>query len=266
MRVQGYALALLTREAILDAVRRKIVAVLVIVCFLTMMMLDGCTSCATEIKIEGSLFAMVSVPGMAVLIIFTMLSLWVIALSAVVASDHLSNVLEDGSAALVLSRPVTRETYALSRLLGALVVTLGAGAILVGGALYMLVVRGDFPLGPGLMAILCTVLSVISISAFSMVMSLYIGRIPNILLMFTLVAAISATNMASVTTGSPSGVLGIVNDWGPPFATAIVIALAPWAEFEVIGSNTLESILRLLAWTIGAVGLLLYNFRHREFV
>lgn len=258
-------LHLLAAEAVHDARRRRIVPVVLAVCVLCLLMMHSCTSCTGDLRIEGD-FAAASfdILGWAGVSLFCVVGLWVIVLAGLLAADHLTTTLEDGSALLLLSRPVSRAEFAIARLLGALAVSVGAGAILLGGATFLLNTRGDFSAAPALVACLACLLSSVTAAAFSMTVSLYLPRVATFLLVFASVALISTVNLLSLSGASLSATYAAIDQLGPPFATGIVQALASWSEAELAGPGPVSVSLRLLLWAVGGVLALTIAFRRRE--
>ncbi|MDX1649862.1 MAG: hypothetical protein R3263_08400, partial [Myxococcota bacterium] len=127
------AFARLSIEAVGDAVRRRIAAVVAAASLVSLLAIDTCTACATgTVVVDGEVREIAALAGATGVATVVVLSLWIVALAAFLASDHLAQTLADGSALLVLARPVGRAPFALARLAGALGVALGAGAVLLG--------------------------------------------------------------------------------------------------------------------------------------
>ncbi len=257
-------LQVLTLEALRDAVRRKVVLVVLVVCFLCLAMMYSCTSCNGEIELSGDLAKSLDVLAYAGYGLFCVLSLWTITLAGLLAADHLSESLADGSALLVLARPVGRGTFALSRLLGSLGVSLGAGLILLGGATLLLSMRNDLAPLPAVAATLACFLSGICVASLAMAASLYLPRVAIFMLVFVFVAVISVLNLASVSGAELSGVYLLIDQVGPPLASSIAIALKPWSGQLPSGGDAAAIVARLFAWAGGGVVLLLYVFGRSE--
>ena len=257
-------LYLLTAEAVHDARRRRIVLVVLVVCIASLLMMNSCTSCSGELSVEGDVALPFDILGWAGVSLFCVIGLWVIVLAGLLAADHLTASLEDGSALLVLSRPVSRAEFAIARLLGALAVSVGAGAILLGGATFFLSTRGAFSVAPALLACLACLLSSVTAAALSMTVSLYLPRVATFLLVFASVALISTVNLLSLSGVELSTLYAAIDQLGPPFAAGIVQALAPWSEGELAGPGALGVALRLLLWAVGSVTLLSFAFKSRE--
>ena len=74
----------LSLEALHDAVRRRIVAIVVVVCILSVMMLDSCTSCsAGTINVNGEERSLEAIGGGAGLVTLVLLLHWMVVLAGV---------------------------------------------------------------------------------------------------------------------------------------------------------------------------------------
>jgi hypothetical protein len=143
----------LAGEAVLDAVRRRIVAAIAVVSLLSLMLVDTCTTCGGgEVIVNGEVREMANIAGWTGTVTFAVLGLWSIVLAGVLASEHLAQTLADGSATLALARPVGRGTFAFARLAGSLAIALVTGAVLLGGTTLFLHARSGLPTGPALVA------------------------------------------------------------------------------------------------------------------
>jgi len=263
-RLDATNLYLLSAEAVQDARRRRIVPVVLVVCVLSLLMMNSCTSCTGNLRIEGDIAAPLDILGWAGTSLFCVIGLWVIVLAGLLAADHLTVTLEDGSALLLLSRPIAREEFAIARLFGALAVSVGAGAILLGGATFLLNTRGDFNVAPALVACLACLLSSVTVAALSMTVSLYLPRVATFLLVFASVALISTVNLLGLSGAELNATYTAIDQLGPPFATGIVQALASWSEGEQVGPGPVSVSLRLLLWAVGSVVALSFAFRRHE--
>lgn len=248
-------------EAVSDAVRRRIVPVVAAVSLLSLTLIDTCTSCAPRVVVEGQPRDIPEVAGWTGMLIVAVLGLWTMVLGGVLAADHLTDTLENGSARLVLARPVSRGAFSLSRLVGALAITFATGALLLGAATFLLQARQDLDLAPALWAGLACASGAAIVSALSMTVSLVLPRIATTLLVLLSVGGIAALNAWTLAGQQLGGLGGWVDRAGPPLASAMVVALRPWiAPTEVVG-QPLELALRLAFWTVGSAALLVVVFR-----
>jgi hypothetical protein len=266
------AFATLAAEAIHDAVRRRIVAAIIVLCVLSLMGVDGCTSCAGgELRIDSAgasldeLTSLADLAGASGAVLFTMLGMWIVVLAGILASDHLQQTLEDGSANLCLARPVGRGTFALARLAGALGVALSAGAVLLGTATGFLAARSGLPIAPAALAGSYAALGAFVAAALAMTLSLWLPRLATILLVLGGVGTMAVANAVALATGGGgTGTLAWLDRLGPPFASGLVAPLAPWLEPYSLEVDPLLVGLRLLVWcAIAGTGLVL-AFRRVE--
>jgi ABC-type transport system involved in multi-copper enzyme maturation permease subunit len=258
------AFRLLSSEAIRDAFRRRTVAVVAVVCLLTLLMMESCSGCQAQIQLEGEAAKALDILSWAGVTAWCVLALWVITLAGLLSADQLSQAIDDGSAQLVLARPVSRDTFALSRLAGALAVALAAGLVLLGGATFFVGVRNALPLAPALVAFGACALSCVSIGAIAMTVSLHLPRMATVMLIFLAIASISSVNLFSVAGGGVDGFYGVVDRFGPPLASSVLLALAPWAGQPLDHVDAVSVIIRLIVWALGGIGLLVWSFRSRE--
>ena len=261
------ALAPLTAEAVRDASRRRIVAVVVVMSVVSLFFVDGCTSCAGgEITVNGENHSMQQVGGITGAFLFATLGLWVVFLAGVLASDHLQQSLEDGAANLTLARPVTRDEFVLARLLGTLFVAGGTAGVLLGSAAFLLYQRSGLDPGPAVLAALGCGLSAITLGALGMWASLWLPRLAAILTVVAGLAVVTLANTLALFSGSGgSGILHAIDQWGPPLASALWIPLLAWVPEAIPapgGSTALA--LRAVGWAGLAIAALLWSFRRHE--
>lgn len=260
----------LAAEAMRDAGRRRIVAAIVALSLVSLMLVDGCTSCAgSEVTINGEVRSLQNIAGATGTALFVLLGLWVIVLAGILGSDHLQQTLDDGSAQLCLSRPISRSQFAFTRLAGALSVALAAGLILLGVTAALLYLRSGLPLGPALAAGSACALSALTCGALGMTLSLYLPRLASLLLVAGGVAVISFANGLALVAPGP-GVLGWIDRTAPPFAASMWIALDPWVDGVSLADSdagtwgVLWVWLRAGLWAAGSVGILGWAFRRLE--
>jgi ABC-type transport system involved in multi-copper enzyme maturation permease subunit len=258
-------LRLLTLAGIQDAARRRIVPALIVVCLVSLMMVNSCTQCSSgaTIQTQGG-FGQIDLALWAGVGVFLVLTFWIIVLAGLLASDHLTATLEDGSALLVLARPVSRSSLALSRLFGSLTISLGAGAVLQLGASFFLAARSDLNPIPALFALMATSLSALSVAAFAMTISLFFPRIIAFLLILGSVTLISMLNLVSFSGAELEGVYYVLDRMGPPFVSSVMLALVPWSGQPIPLGLALETIARLFLWAFAGVSSLVFFFRRLE--
>lgn len=252
-------------EAVVDAGRRRIVAVIAVASLLSLMLVDRCTSCgAGAIVINGQPAELPEVAGWSGMVLFVALGLWVLVLAGVLAADHLAETLGDGTAALALSRPVSRASFALARLAGALAVACAAGAALLGGTAWLLHVRSGLALAPVAWGAAACFVGALAVGALAMSASLRLPRMASAMLAVAGVGAVAAANFLSLLGAELGGLFGALDRFGPPLASAMVAGLAPWIEPVAVRGDPVELGLRLAAWAAGAAALLVVGFARTE--
>jgi hypothetical protein len=255
----------LAGEAILDAVRRRIVAVIAVVSLLSLMLVDTCTTCAGgEVVVNGQMRQIAAIAGWTGAVTFAVLGLWSILLAGVLASEHLAQTLDDGSATLALARPVGRGSFAFARLAGSLLIAFATGAVLLGGTALFLNARSDLPMGPALVAGASCAVGAVTLAALAMTASLYLPRIATVMLVFVATGAITLANLVGMFRDASGGVLEILDRFGPPLCASIVLALAPWIDEVRIPGSPLEIAIRHGGWAVAALALLGAVFRRVE--
>jgi len=259
------AFGLLTREALQDAARRRIVLAIGAVGLLSLMLVDGCTRCSTgQVVVNGQPQQLDQIAGAAGLLTFVTLGMWIIVLAGVLAADHLQQSLEDGTASLCLARPLSRASFALSRLAGVLILTLVTGAILLGATGFFLATRGDLSMLPAALAASACALGALCIAGLSMALSLILPRLSCILVVVGAVGSIALANGLGLATHAQGGLLAAIDRLGPPLLSAMTLALSPWVPQVQIPGDLAPVIARLLAWSaVGPIALVL-AFRRVE--
>jgi ABC-type transport system involved in multi-copper enzyme maturation permease subunit len=254
----------LAAEAFGDAVRRRIAAALAILALLSLAIVDSCTSCAAgTIMVNGVPVDGSRIFGWTGMVLYGLLGLWTIAISGALASDHLQQALDDGTAQLALARPVGRGVFALARLAGALAVSLGTGFILLAGTAFFLRARYDFALAPAGVAALGTALGAVSIGALAMTASLYLPRLATLAGVFVVVASIAGANVAALSGSELPAVWSALDRYAPPLGTGLALAVVEWSGRELSAPPVLVAA-RLALWAAFAPTLLAFCFRRRE--
>jgi hypothetical protein len=254
---------LLTGEALGDALRRRIVGGVAVAALLSIAMLESCTGCSPSLNVNGEVRELVEVRGAFGFTTFLVLGLWGIALAGVLASDHLRSALDDGSAALSLARPVPRESFALARLAGVMGVTAGAGGLVLGAAASLLATRSGLPLAPAVAGAGACLLGALTVAALAMTASLALPRVATVLLVLGGVGLVALANGVAPF-AERAGWLGAVDAYGPPLASVLALALAPWLEAVQVPGDGVRMTARLVAWAIGAMLALAFAFRRVE--
>jgi ABC-type transport system involved in multi-copper enzyme maturation permease subunit len=260
----GRVFAALAREALADAMRRRIVPLIAVMALLSLFFVDTCTSCSPSLQVQGRTVEASQVGGVLGAAVLVVLGLWTMVLAGVLASDHLAEPLSDGSATLALARPVSRGLFALSRLAGALALALATGALLLGATAGLLLVRQGLAPGPAVAAGLACGLGCVSVGGLAMTASLYLPRVATALLVFGAVWGVALLNALGRSGAELGGWLWGVDRLGPPLASAPIVALGPWLEPLAVAGDPAELLLRGLLWAAGSALLLVVAFRRRE--
>jgi len=253
-------------EAFRDAMRRRIVPVIAVFALLSLLAVDSCTSCAgsSQVVENGTRVSVDDISGWTGMLIFTVLSLWVMVLAGLLASDHLAETVLDGSAHLTLARPVRRSEFALARLAGSLGIAYTTGVVVLSVSAYLLHLRSGVPLGAAIWAGLACAAAAFVVAALAMALSLVLARIAAAMSVLFFVGAIALVN-AFALFGVSLGRLGeVVQQFAPPLCTAVVVALEPW--IAPVNPDVVPAImvLKLALWMIASVLILLATFQKRE--
>ncbi len=263
MKIEARPLRWLTAQAVRDASQRRLVPAVLVISVLSLFMMDSCTSCNANVVVQGEPQA-IDLSSLAGLLTFGLLAVWSIALAGLLASDHLREIFDDGSATLWLARPISRPTLALGRLLGSLIVSLGAALLLCVGASFFLSIRGDLPLLPALWATLSVLSSCTTIAALAMMASLFLPRLVTVLIVFGGVGLMAVLNLAAAAGRPLAGLYFVLHQFGPPVLSAVMAALSPWWATGPVEISVWDVVIRSVSWAIGSLGLLLIVFDQIE--
>jgi hypothetical protein len=265
---RGRVLVALARESLADASRRRVVPVIAVLALLSLLCVDTCSSCRPAVVTDGAaqdpLQLAERIAGFGGLAVTVLLGLWTLVLAGVLASDHLAEPIADGSANLLLARPVSREVFALSRLAGALLLALAAGCLLILGSALLLRARQGLAFAPAWAALGACALGATSVGALAMAASLALPRPLIALFVFAGVFGVAAVNAASQLGAGLAGLPALLDRAGPPLASGMIVALGAWIEPTATRGEPLALLLRALAWAVGSVGALLLAFRRVE--
>ena len=261
-----HALRWLAVEAFSDALRRRIVPVICVIALLSLLVVDSCTGCAPTIRGgDGEILDLPGLAGFSGMLMVGTLSLWISILAGVLASDHLAEPLADGSANLLLARPISRAHYAGARLLGSWSLAAITGVLLLLTTAWLLHARQDLPSGPALLSMCLALVDALTVAGFAMALSLGLGRTLTALAVFVGVwglAAIEATRLAPV---EVAAWMRFVADAGPPLLAGAIVPLAPWLgpEGPALGDPAWVAA-RALAWCAASGATLILTFRRTE--
>jgi ABC-type transport system involved in multi-copper enzyme maturation permease subunit len=258
-------LTALSGEAFRDATRRRIVPVVAAVSLLSLLAVDTCSGCAGgNIVANGQPVDLSQVAGWSGMVMFSSLALWVMVLAGLLASDHLSETLEDGSAALVLSRPVRRSEFVLARLAGSLGIAYVTGVVILGGAALMLHFRSGLSLGGAAWGMLACAAGTLIIGALSMALSLYLKRLATALLVMILVGAVALTDSFALLGTDLGGIGYVLQRFAPPLFVSVVLAVSDWIEPVTLKIDPVILALKLVFWMVASLAFLLVAFRREE--
>ncbi len=261
---------LLSGEAFRDALRRRIVLVIAALSMLTLMMIDSCSGCTLSQDSTGAAADPARFGALVGVMMLGSLCVWIPLLAGILAADPLSRSLSDGSAALWLARPVSRESYVLAQLVGALGIALVAGAILLGCAALLLALRQGFPPSPVLLAAGMSGLNAVALASLAMIASLWLPRAVVSLLALVMIGTISGLELLALFGVELEGLAGFVVSVGPPLVSGPVVVLAGWVQDIPAGVSAVDPAnlsglwLRALVWSSLGVLALCVLFRRLE--
>lgn len=255
---------ILAVEAVADAVRRRIVPVIVVLAVVSLFFIDSCTSCSPTVIQNGQPVELSQLAGFAGVISIVSLGLWTLVLAGTLASDHLAEPLADGSANLVLSRPVSRGSFALTRLAGTLGLALLTGAVLLGTSGFLFSARQGLAIAPVGGVFLACALGAVTVAALAMTASLWLPRTLTALLVFGTVWGVGMLETAVRLGAEIGGLAGAVARYGPPLAGSMIAALSGWVEQPLPEGEALLLGVRALVWATASVAALVFAFRRIE--
>jgi ABC-type transport system involved in multi-copper enzyme maturation permease subunit len=265
-----HGFAALATEATRDALRRRFAIAVAVALALALSWAHTCTRLTGTVVVDQHQLDPAVAAGLFAPALFSFQALTVLVVAGVLASDHLARPLADGSALLWLSRPVSRTSYAAARLVGSLVVGLGAGAILLGGTAALLVSRSGVAVAPVWVAAGATALAMAVVASVAMALSLVLGRLAVLLAVvfgtpLQFFANAVSLGVALVHPGlAAPGLLDTLDRWGPPLGTAVFAAVSAWNPHLDAGAILGPALLRLALWAAAAVALLVAGFRRVE--
>jgi hypothetical protein len=254
----------LTLESLGDALRRRVAFVILALGILSLFFIDSCTSCSPTIERNGETVELAEVAGVTGTILIVSLGLWIQVLAGVLASDHLAEPLSDGSAHLVLARPVSRDVFALCRLAGVLGLALGAGAVLMAASGGLLAARQGLAPSPVAGAFAACVAGAVTVSSAAMALSLWLPRTATALLVFGAVWGIAWLEILGRFGVELTGLLAAVQHYGPPLAIGMVSCVSGWLDVPASAPEPVSWVLRAVVWAGLALAGLLATFRRME--
>jgi hypothetical protein len=255
----------LAGEAVRDAIRRRVVSAIAVVSLLSLVIVDGCTACgAPTIVQNGAAVQLPEVAGWTGMVIFAVLGLWAMVLAGVLASDHLAEPLSDGSAVLVLARPVGRSTFALARLVGVLAIAFATATVLLGGSTVMLHARNGVAVGGAVWGLLACAGGAVTVASLAMTASLYLPRVGTLFAVLAAVGVIAGINAIALFGTELGGIAFVIDRFGPPLGSALVAAVGGWIAPAEVPVDPFAIAIRTAAWAVAGVSLLVVAFRGRD--
>lgn len=259
------AFALLTGEALRDALRSRVGLGVLVLAVLLVLGVDRCASApADTIRFNGRELPAAVVGTVFGPLTFLVLCFVLIGAAGLIASDALARPLEDGSASLWLARPVGRATYALSRLAGGFLLVSVAAIGVLGFATAVLARRYGLDWQVGVVGYLTFVADAFVVSVIAMWLSLHLPRMLTLFGVFLWVQYVAFSNAMHVAGSLSQGSERLLEGGGPPLGTALLFAVGPWAGLELSPEQRAAAAARLALWGAAATALLLFSFRRRE--
>jgi hypothetical protein len=257
-------LRILTAEAVADAVRRRIVPVIAGLALVSLFFLDSCTSCSPTVTENGQQLELAQIAGFAGMISVVSLGLWSLVLAGVLAADHLAEPLSDGSANLVLARPVSRGAFASSRLGGTLGLAMLTAAVLLGASGVLFSLRQGLAFAPVVGVFVACGVSAVTVASLAMAASLWLPRTVTALLVFGSVWGIGILETSVRLGAEIGGLAGAVARYGPPLAGTMIAALGSWVEQPPATEAVIGMGIRAFVWAVASVAGLIFAFRSIE--
>jgi ABC-type transport system involved in multi-copper enzyme maturation permease subunit len=259
-------LGALVLETLRDAVRRRGLIAAALVSAGVALFVQRCGTCDAAITVQGESTAVQGSEfgAIAALVSFGLVAVWTYGVIALLASDGLASVLDDGGAESILARPVSRDVFVTARLIG-----VWAGAFAIGFVLLALVVglataNQDLPVAAALPAVLAVAIAALGVAAFAMLCSLSLPRVATLLLLTGVGLAVTGIESATALGGEPTGWMRIVAQWGPAWVMAPVAALGPWLPAGALPTASSWPFARACVWSGLLVVALVARFRRIE--
>jgi ABC-type transport system involved in multi-copper enzyme maturation permease subunit len=256
----------LVLETLHDAMRRRGLIAAALVSAGVALFVQRCGSCDAAVTVQGESVAMqgseFGVIG--ALVSFGLVAIWTYGVIALLASDGLASVLDDGGAESILARPVSRDVFVAARLIG-----VWAGAFAIGFALLALVVglavaNQGAAVAPAVPALLAVAIAAIGVAAFAMLCSLSLPRVATLLVLTGIGIAVTGIETAALLSGDPTGWTRVVAFWGPAWIAAPLDALGAWLPAGALPAPLPWPFARACVWSGLLVAALIARFRQIE--
>lgn len=254
--------ALLAVDAVRDGVRNRVGLFALAFALCVGLFADRCTSFdAGTVLLNGREFDVHEGARLMGPFVFGSCALLLVLVAGFVACDALARPLSEGTANLWLSRPVGRASYALSRLAGALGLSLAAGAAVLLVVAVLLHMRLGLDPWPAIAGVAVFAADAWVVAAVAMTLALALPRVVALGAVVLSLQMIVFTNGIHTVASVSGGLLGGIERYGPPLGTALIYALAPWFSDGVSAADWLSVAARLVAWGAGSTALLVLLFR-----
>ena len=258
-------LGLLAVDAVRDGLRNRVGLFAILVALCVGLFADRCTSFdAGSIVLNGREFDVADGARFVGPFVFATCALLLTLIAGFVASDALARPLSEGTAPLWLARPVGRTSYALSRLAGALGLSLAAGAAVLLVVTLLLHLRLGLDPRPALVGVAVFAIDAWVVAALAMTLALFLPRVVALAIVVLMLQTVVLTNVLHAVAGVGGSILDGIERWGPPLGTALLYALAPWFSPGASAAEWVDVCLRLLAWGAGSTALLAVAFRRLD--
>lgn len=259
------SLGLLAADALRDGVRSRVGLFALVVALGVGAFADRCTTFeAGTLVLNGREFDVHEGARLAGPFVFGSCALLLVLVAGFVACDALARPLSEGTANLWLSRPVGRSAYALSRLAGALGLSLAAGIAVLLVITLLLHLRLGLDPWPALAGVAVFAVDAWVVAAVAMTLALYLPRVAALGAVVLSLQMVVFTNGLHTVTTVDGGLLAAIERYGPPLGTALVYALAPWFSEGASISDWIDVWIRLLLWAAGSTALLAVLFRRLD--
>jgi hypothetical protein len=159
---------------------------------------------------------------------------------------------------------VSRGSYALSRLAGALGLAIGAGAVVLLVVTVLLHLRLGLAVSPAMTGLAIFAADAWVVAAVAMTLGLVLPRVVALAAVTLFTQLVVVANGLHSVTESTGGFLGALERFGPPLGTALLYALAPWFGSEASFGQWTDAVVRLLFWGAGSSAILVVLFRRMD--
>ncbi|MCC6641292.1 MAG: hypothetical protein IT386_09045 [Deltaproteobacteria bacterium] len=255
-------LALLAADAVSDGVRNRVGLFALLFALVVGLFADRCTAFdAGTVMLNGREFDVRDGAPLMGPFVFGSCALLLVLVTGFVACDALARPLSEGTATLWLSRPISRASYALSRLAGALGLGLAAGIAVLLVVTVLLHLRLGLDPKPALAGMAVFAVDAWIVAAVAMTLALHLPRVVALGAIVLALQMVVFTNGLHTVASVSGGLLGAIEHYGPPLGTGLIYALAPWFAEGVSAADWLAVVARLVVWGAGSTALLAILFR-----